>query len=340
VPFATASPKPTAAVYPLASDTPTPTILPTLPTLAQPTDSPTPTITPLVPPPPSTAAPSLIEWTPDQANTLIKALEQYPETLQGSYYGYVDAFRYAQLALREALHRFPNSQYSEQWHWDEIFLRMQAGEIGFPEAYAQLIQAAFDHQDTDLKHFPDWFRAHEPRLDSQVIALPSQPGLPDGSLIEISHSNQLAGFYLWAPKTSSSLKVYPISPNRPESFGGEGGLHYDLVDLTGDGHPEWVVLNSYSHGPAFQYVIPTIVDLAQIPPRQLPFLPKAPAFALTYQSQWPCLLQPWKSTGIRLLDAFGSACPEITFELDYQWTGKDFQLAERRFPSIQDLLNK
>jgi hypothetical protein len=38
-----------------------------------------------------------------------------------------------------------------------------------------------------------------------------------------------------------------------------------------------------------------------------------------------------------LLDAFGSACPEITFEMDYQWTGIDFQFTERRFPSGQDL---
>jgi hypothetical protein len=81
------------------------------------------------------------------------------------------------------------------------------------------------------------------------------------------------------------LKVYPLLPSMPEPFSGEGGLHYDLVDLTGDSHPELVALNSYSHGPAFQYVIPTIFDLAQTPPRQMPFSPKAPTFTPTYQTE-------------------------------------------------------
>jgi hypothetical protein len=139
-PTPTIKPTTSPTVSPIPNASPTSTPVPTsLPPALLPTPTPTPSITPLVTAPTSNYSSSLVEWTPDQANMLIKALEQYPETLQGSDYGYIDAFRYTQLALREALYRFPDSQYSEQWHWAEIYLRMQAGETGFSEAYAQLI---------------------------------------------------------------------------------------------------------------------------------------------------------------------------------------------------------
>ncbi len=158
----------TASLIPTITLTPTPTrtlrytLTPTLTLTIGPSPTPTQTPTPPGPPTITPARPlpndkaySLKTWTPEDADTAIRLMEDFPNSLTqtargNDNSGYFSAFSYAVVALKEALLRFPEAPQAEDWMWRLAYNQARTGDAQAGEIFSELLTQAMNRGETNL----------------------------------------------------------------------------------------------------------------------------------------------------------------------------------------------
>lgn len=324
----TASRTPRASMTPAASLTPTGTLIPSLtPTLPGP-----PTLTPARPVP-QAGRYDLKQWLAEDADTIIRLMEDYPNLLPQSARGdgdraYYAAYRFASLAQREAIMRFPDSAYASAWAWGLAYNLARSGDIAAGDQYRDLLLSGLNRGDADLSNLYIWFKNQEPRMDLYMTELEPPSGYVGSFLVEIRGKGSA---FIWLLQTDQAFRAYSLlnqfdfSENLQSSWIIE---NFDGISENGD------EIAIFFSTPGDQTTLdpPMIVNLSQIPPRELPFKPEQAIFNLgmDYDNYWA--VQPDQQGGMDLVfrSTVFPACA-VTIERIYSWDEQNFELLESRF---------
>lgn len=323
----------TATVTPIPSPThtPRPTFTPTV--TSTPTETPTPTLTP-TPTGPPTLTPArpvigdntyqLITWSADRADSLIKLLEYYPNTLGVKARGqqnaaYYQAYSYAVTALQEALLRFPSSAQAGSWRWNLAYDQALLGDSQAGQGYAELIAQALNRGETDRDGLADWFHNHEQRLDLYAVRMKPRSGYIGSDLLEIRGQGSA---FIWLLETPGSFQAAALTSgfdfvNAPQA-------RSIVSDLTGDGIEEAVIYQSTPQG-TFNLISPRVFDLSQVPARELYFHPGGVQFNLgtDYDNNWIIVKDETGNNTLAFQSTVLPACP-VTIRRFYEWDGSGF----------------
>ncbi len=249
----TAVPSPTATLPPTA--TPQPTFIPT-PESPGWILQPTPTIFPVTTPAESSDGYQLQDWDEAKAMEFIQLAGSYAENVQpviDTWANQNEVYAYAQsiveMAIYEALLRFPETPSREWLEWQLAYAQVMQGK---PEATAlvvELLEAGFADGRYTLDNLNDSLRPHRFAIqtgdykpyplevtnlfgggeinDLRLITTLRYPNSPqsDGALIAISRENP--------------AHVTPIASNWSQGFGRFSQIW--LHDLTNDNQPELLI---------------------------------------------------------------------------------------------------
>ena len=340
----------TPTITPTITQTPTITLTPTVTNTRRPSQTPTitntptrtltPTLTP-TPPGPATLTPAiplasvnlyrLGSWSSDQAAYLISLIEDYPNTLpqptpgvlEASYY---DSFRFAKLALEEALLRFPEAEQANDWQWRLAYTLARLGDEQAGEHYGDLIAKALNTGETSIDKLPQKFAEREPRLKLAVKELAGEPGSLSSWLVQIGGAG---GTSIWLQETSSGYQPYTLT----SSFDYLNPQEYSTLsaDLTGDGVDEVVV---YPNVPQTgnELTEPLVFSLAETPPKRLAFDPTLfPVdIGTDFENNWTVTKNPEKGYDLVFNASVFPACP-VDISLKYRWDGENFASADASY---------
>jgi len=270
----------TAPVTITATSTLTPTISLTftpLPTATISTPTATPTLVPTYTPATPSKSYKLKTWSADEADSLVaqinsnlSAIENEP--LYQSVYGfesYMEQYKYLAIAEKEALLRFPIATQAERWRWDlcnNLALSYPYAEsTDAPElqCYAKLIEDGLNSRATTLDNLPNWFANHEGRFPFAIKSHPAPNGVTSAHVITLQDNA-----ILWLLEKSGEFQTVGLMSSM--FFFRETGVHFEQLDLTGDGYPELILTfgRSYCCGAFTQQFV---YDVSQGKPRQLLF---------------------------------------------------------------------
>jgi hypothetical protein len=326
---------------------PTPTPLPSTATsTATATPQPTPTATPLptataTPVPtfaPATPAPvsayGLRTWTAEEADALVVRLERYPEELAPEARGYNDAayygaFRYAALAQREALARFPEAPMASHWRWGMAYDELRAGDPHASPHYAALIEQALRDGVTDVASLPGWFQGKEARLELMVVT----PSAGDftGELLQLSAGDSATYFWLLpAPEP----RVYPLAGASDFDLASGAGYSFGIAGIAGADRQTFVSVHGHRPGTdaSFYYTDLVLYDLGERPPRRLALQP-APATHLGWSDNdgWSVVRGDDGEVTFRLRGVPSDRCDSIVLSSDYRWNGQVLALVDTHY---------
>lgn len=338
---ATITPTPTASQTPRPSLTPSMTDTPALTLVPSLTPSPTglPTLTPARPLPQASRY-DLKLWMADDADYVIRLLNDYPNTLSQSLRdedsrAYYAAFRFASLAQKEALIRFPDADYAKTWAWGLAYNLALIGDDSSGDHYRDLLLEALNRGEADLSDLYIWFKRQEPRMDLFMMELKAPKGYLGSYLVEIRGQGSA---FIWLLETDQAFRGYNLVSQF--DFTASPQASWITADLDGVSENGEEIAIYYST-PQDKTTLdpPVIFNLSQIPPRQLPFIPEQAIFdlGLGYENYWA--IQPGKNEGVELIfrSSVFPACA-ITVELRYQWDGKNFSRLAKNFVVDEALL--
>jgi hypothetical protein len=332
----TSSPSPSITATPAPSFTPSPSPTATI--------TPTPTITPtrtpialLTPDYPllDNELYHLIGWQPEQASRMIELLDVYPDTLSAYHRGadnagYYAAFRYAQFGEREALLRFPAAPQANTWLWRLAYDQARTGEAGASHSYAALITTALNDKLVDPAGLPAWGLEQFPAAAIEVIPLASRAGYQSSSLVKISLNadGSDGSAFFWLLESDGQYESYPLTsyfdfvhPTTVDDF---------VSDLIGNGSPQVAIYRSALPG-LFQYILPQIFDLGQLPPVVLSFENQAlPEIGPDFHNHWEPLTSGSEAGSLQFSDTLFPACP-VTVRHIYDWNGTAFEYLGARY---------
>ena len=344
----------TPSITPTATQTPTITLTPTITHTRRPSQTPTitttptrtltPTLTP-TPPGPATLTPALPlasdnlyrleSWSSDQAAYLISLIEDYPNTLPQPTPGvrdesYYDGYRFAKLALEEALLRFPKAEQANGWQWSLAYTLVRLGEsetrlsdAGAGEHYGNLIAQSLNAGETGIEELPEWFATREPRLKLEVKELSPVPGSLSSWLVGIGGAG---GATIWLQETSSGYRPFTLT----SSFDFLNPQDYSTLsaDLTGDGIDEVVIFPDLPQD-GTNLSPPLVFSLAESPPERLAFDPTIfPVnIGTEFENRWTVTKNPEKGYDLVFQGSVFPACP-VDIRLTYRWDGKNFAAAD------------
>ncbi len=340
-------PTPTFTLTPTPSRTPLPTFTATATPTPTRTITPTLTTTPTGPPSLTPASPLLGEdlytlnaWTPEQAQRLIDLLEYYPNTFSSKARGddnaaYYAAYAYAAFAEQEALLRFPDAPQAPQWRWNLAYNLARTGNSKAGSAYAELIVQALNRGVTSLNNLADWFKVNEARLDLAIVDL-KPPSAYLGSYILEIHGPGAA--FLWLLETPGAFQVNVLTSEFDFVHAPQASSIFS--DFTADGSEEIAIYFGSIQG-IFQMKPPRVFSLAQVPARELPFVPSQASFdvGLDYPNTWIARRNAAGQNDLVFDSTVFPACP-VTIQRAYRWSGESFELAQTGFevnPSEQSL---
>ena len=148
-----------------------------------------PTLTPARPVP-QAGNYDLVLWKEEDADHVVRLMDDYPNTLPQTARGednraYYAAFRYAILAQREALMRFPDSDYTRAWEWGLAFNLARTGDAMAGDNYRELLLKGLNRGETDLSNLYIWFKNQEARMDLYMTELSAPSGYIGSYLVEI-----------------------------------------------------------------------------------------------------------------------------------------------------------
>lgn len=337
-PTATFTLTPTITLTPTPTHTQRPTFTPTTTLTPTPTSTPAPSPSPTGPPTLTPARPvdyedayTLANWSPEQAQRLIELVEYYPNTLSEQARGedgaaYYAAYRYATVALQEALLRFPDAPQAVQWRWSLAYNLARSGDSRAGEHYANLILQALNQGEVERDTLRSWFQIREPRLALYSIEMKPPANFISGHLVEIRGAGSL---YLWLLETPGAFQAYVLDSGL--DFVNAPQANTVISDLTGDGSEEVAILHS---NPAGDFVLrpPRVFSLAQVPPQELPFLPSSATFevGMEFNNYWAATSNPEGRHDLTFEARVFPACP-VVLRRSYHWNGETFVFSQAEF---------
>lgn len=339
-PSFTASQTPTITLTPSPSQTPRASLTATL-TLTPihtlfPTQTPTlpgpPTLTPARPIP-LAGNYDLVPWMDEDADHVVRLMDDYPNTLSQTARGednraYYAAFRYAILAQREALMRFPDSDFTRAWEWGLAFNLARTGDSMAGDNYRELLLQGLNRGETDLSNLYIWFKNQEARMDLYMTELNAPSGYIGSYLVEIRGRGSA---FIWLLETDQAFRAYILLSHfdfveTPQS----SWIRSELDGISENGDE----IAIYFSTPSDQTKLdpPKIFNLSQIPPRELPFIPEQAIFdlGLDFKNYWA--VQPDQTGKMRLIfrSSVFPACA-VTVEHQFQWQEQNFALVDSSY---------
>jgi hypothetical protein len=344
----TPSQTPTITLTPRPTSTRRPTF--TLTASLTPSLTPKPSQTP-TPPGPPTLTParplvgdniySLLPWSPEKADQVVKMIDDYPNTLPVQARGesnenYYAAYKYSVDAFNEALLRFPDAPQAKEWSWEQAYSLARLGDQQAGQSYANLIAEALNQGETDPKRISNWFQLNEPRLELDAYEMKPLPGYLSTQVLQINSEG--GGAVLLLLETPAAFQTQVLAS------------HFDFVnafpvkafpsDLTGDGIQEVVV-----HRPAvpddLRLSPPQVFDLSHTPAQELPFDPALASFPMgtDFTPVWSAVEDPSDGQNLQVETEMFPFCP-VAFSRTYHWTGEWFEGDPPQFelqPSVDTL---
>ena len=326
------SPLPESSLIPSKTPTLRPTFTPSITPTATKPDEKDPTPIPMGPPTLTPALPlkdssiySLSDWTPENADYLIKMMQGYPFTLikknsadvKDAFY---QAFQYAVVAEKEALLRFPDSGFGQNWEFNLAYDLARTGDPRAGEQYAEILARNLNNGNVQIGNLKLWFEEREPRLILSVLPDSVPKGFLNSYLVEIRGNGatyiriiQTSGTY----KASALITYFDfVNPVKPY------WMIDDLVDeLEGD---ELVVYFSTSVD-EFQLAPPHVFGFDGVDVINLKFKPESNLFdvGMTYTNYWRILKE---SSGESVLVFEVTLFPvcEVRVQRAYKWDGNHF----------------
>lgn len=337
--------------------TQTPSLTPTITLTSRPTStrrptftltaSLTPSLTPRpsqtpTPPGPPTLTParplegeniySLLPWSPEKADQVVRLIEDYPNTLPVQARGennqnYYLAYQYAVDAFNEALLRFPDAPQARQWRWGLAFSLARLGDQQAGEVYASLIAEALNRDETDPSDLTDWFQPNEPRLELDVSEMEPLPGYLSTHLLQIN--SQGGGAVLLLLETPAGFQTQLLVSDF--DFVNASPVEAFASDLNADGVEEVVVYRPAATGD-LRLNPPQVFDLSQTPVQALPFDPALSPFPMgtDFIPTWSAQDTPSGGQELTVETEMFPFCP-VAFSRSYHWTGEKFEPSPPRF---------
>ena len=328
---------PSATITPTATKTLTPTRHPTftpepsstasitLTPTSTPSKTAIPTLTPAFPLPTNEIY-RLQSWTPEQAERLIRLMESYPDSLSAyargeDDAGYYAAYRYAVLTQQEALLRFPNTPFAQQWLWRLAYNLAQMGDPHASQQYALIIADQLNHHRLRLGELEQWGLAQEPAMNIELIPIRSQAGIMSSVLIKVGAQEHGAAV-IWLVETPQKYESFALSNDF--DFLHPTDVSISIGDLTNDGIDEVIISRSPIPG-SMKYPLPRIFSLSQTPPLELSFAPvNPPEVGPNFRNHWLPVTQNSGQTRLQFTDTLFPPCPVIVKHL-YTWNGRAFE---------------
>lgn len=340
----------TPSITPTATQTPTITLTPTITNTRRPTSTPTITDTPTItltpsltptPPGPPTLTPALPlasdnlyrldSWSADRAAYLISLIEDYPNTLPQPTPGvrdqsYYDNFRFAKLALEEALLRFPKAEQANGWRWSLAYTLARLGDPQAGELYSELIAQSLNSGEASIEELADWFATREPRLKLALTELSPAGGAISSWLVQIDGAG---GATIWLQETGSGYQPIPLS----SSFDFLNPQDYSSLsaDLTGDGIDEVAIFPNLPQE-GTDLAPPLVFSLAGEAAEQLPFDPSLfPVdIGTEFENNWTVAKNPENGVDLVFNASVFPACP-VDIRLTYGWDGENFTAVDASY---------
>ena len=144
---------------------------------------------------------------------------------------YLAYYRYAVLAYREALLRFPEDWRTERWSWGLAFALGMTGDPQAVDMYTTFLRQGLETPGRQVTDLPAWFKEHEPDLTMSVNLLKPRTGTLESALIEI----QPAALFFYYERTPNQRMVWPLTANF-DMLNGQGARWLALE--TADGSAE------------------------------------------------------------------------------------------------------
>ncbi len=337
-PVPTFSPTYTKTPFPTLSPTVTPTPTHTLIPTLTPTPVGAPTLTPARALPLSGEY-DLVRWSPEKADDMVKLMNDYPNTLTEAQRGednraYYQAFEYAIIAQREGLLRYPDAPQAAEWNWGLAYNLARLGDPAAGSQYAALIVSALNQRETELPYLYTWFQQREPRLNLYMIELEPLSGYLGNYLLEIRGNGSS---FVWLLQSSSGFRAYPLLTlfdfiNKPRA-------DWIVADLNGNTQDGQEIAIYFSNLPdEYRVNPPSVFNLSQIPPKELPFIPAQNLFniGMQFENNWGVTPNLNGDNDLLFESNVFPACP-VTIRQQYHWKDNFFGLISTEYKISQDL---
>lgn len=325
--------------------------LPTQPTLpiqstitSKPTIQPTPTpLTKILPVPTPITGQNygLTEWTVEKAESLIRQVKYFPETLDPQQRGYLDsgyyvAFKYAGLAELENGRRFSQLEDEKSWLWDGAYDLYSSNNKETGAIYAWLVADALNKNETDLQNLGTWLSKRTPFSVSISPVTPPE-GYQNSVVIFIkrdSRDDNAGGFAIWIVYKDNYYFGYPLKNNSENVFG-SGDSFFELVQINEDGIPETIIQNVDWMSFGLHYGDLRIYSLDQVPPREIIF--DVPPHNLDIAT-WS-VIQNQPDPAISFLSPISvmsdDGCYSFVIDWQYRWQSDQLKLYQVVPPSME-----
>jgi len=258
-------------------------------------------------------------------------MEDYPNTLPETARGendqnYYQAFRYAQIALSEALLRFPDAPQVHEWSWKLAYNLARVGDRSAGEQYANLITRALNSGDAKPVDLEKWFSLQEPRLSLSVTPLKPPADYLNAWLLEIGGAGSA---HILLLQNFSGFQYSVLSNNfdiaNSPYYAATGG------DFTGDGIAE-IVTHPINPSKTDTLLLPQVYDITTDPPTILQFDPsEAPLrLGLEYKNNWRVIKNDQGYYDLNFRETVFPACP-LEINQNYHWNGEWLELTDSSF---------
>jgi hypothetical protein len=334
-PSSTASQTPTVTRTPLPSHTPTVSLTPSLtptPTQTVPTPS-LPTLTParaLI----DSSQYELLEWTAEDADYAGRLLQGYPDTLSptpapGQFtQAYLDAYRYPVFAWREALLRFPSAPQAASWPWQLAYDLALMGDPQAANSYADLIAGGLNRDETQIPYLYAWFAEREPRLGLYMTAVEPPPGALASYVIELRGVGGSA--FIWLLEKPGAFQAFPLLARF--DFVQQPRANWIVADLN-PGAEDGTEVAIYFTQDNDQFAVdpPSVFNLTQLEPRELPFIPDQGIFwvGMQFDNYWGVSAPAQGQSDLAFKTTVYPPCP-VTLRRTYRWNGAYFAFIDQQ----------
>lgn len=288
----------------------------------------------------------LADWTADKANQLIIHLEYYPETLtvqQSGYLGcvYYSAFGYAAFSQAEALSRFPDSLFSDEWKWDFAYNTLRGKHSSNNDAgwiYSGYLEEALNQAEILPAQVKEEFERKDTRLQVEVFPVARIAGNQFNQIFSImpSSGDIRGAAYIWLVQQNDHYRAYPLM-SMMDFYLVDEWTEIKLLDLTGDLIPEAIVRH-VDLGTGWMHTgYLDVFDLSQGVPVRLSFDHRSWNFEI---AEWRGTNDAPQSKEVTLgvpLVMYGVSCTEFESEWHYRWNNAGFELVRIDLPQMSDI---
>lgn len=264
-------------------------------------------------------------------------MEAYPNSL--STYtrgednsGYYAAFKYAILAQREALLRFPNADEADDWLYGLAYNYAKTGNPKAGSLYTNLITRELNDKKLRIDELFAWGNRLTPPLTIEKYPLMTLPGQLSNNLIKMSIPEHGSAFF-WLIEKPSSFESYPLTSDF--DFSHSMGVNFFIADITNDSATDTAIFRSPLPD-SLQPPLPRLFSLAFQPPVELYFEPQpVPDVAPGFHNNWEPTSGDAKLENLQFSDTVFPPCP-VNVRHTYIWDGNQFEFSRAYYQIESD----